>query len=117
MYWKKLKGTAKEYFDYYRQLEWIKDHHLDALARGCVAAAKLDEIGSDYEVTRFDKNGQTERKTPEAMEVNKLRLEVDNMNKTFGLTPYDQGKIQKVEPKSAKEKRITKVPLRKVKNE
>lgn len=112
MLWEKLDGVAKEYFDSYKDLEQIKPHHLDALARGCIAAAKLD--GMSYKVGRYDKKGETRRRTPEAREAQLLRQEVDNMNRTFGLTPLDQSKIMKTDTGRAKEKRLTKVPLRKV---
>ena len=113
MIWESLDGRAKEYFEYYRKLYWIQEHHLDALARGCLAAERLDQIESEgYELTRHDKYGDTQRSTPEAMEVRKLKSEVELMNKTFGLTPYDEAKITKqVQKPSPKTKRKSGRPL------
>ena len=112
MVWEKLKGKAKMFFDEYKVLPWVRDHHLDALARGCIALEKLDEL-KDYELSRYDNNGKTERKTPEAMEVNKLTVQVDNFYRDFGLTPYSEARITKTPEKSAKESRKTRTTLRK----
>ena len=110
--WKTLEGEAKRYFDYYKKLPWVEEHHYNALARGCLAAAELDSFG-EYNISQHDKYKKVDRSTPEAMEVRKLRQLVENFNRDFGLTPYAERIIGKGVKKPAKTGTKTRRGLRK----